>query len=64
MKYSSDNKEFWKIIELLLMGKVAAQTKILFGKNKLLSSETETYSLDVTFKESDVKKNPTSLQTK
>ena len=56
MKYISDNKEFWKIIELLLMDEVAAQTKILFEKKKLLSSEPETYSLDVTFKETDVKK--------
>lgn len=60
MKYISDNKEFWKIIELLLMDKVAAQTKMLFEKKKLFSSEPETYSLDVTFKETAVKrKNPT-----
>ena len=38
------------------MDEVAAQTKILFEKKKLLSSEPETYSLDVTFKETDVKK--------
>ena len=42
------------------MDKVAAQTKMLFEKKKLFSSEPETYSLDVTFKETAVKrKNPT-----
>ena len=41
-----DNKEFWEITELLLKDKVAAQTKKLFEKSKLLFSEPGTYRLD------------------